>query len=131
MRASKLVISLALSLFFLYLTFFVPEFGRLFRGEAGLGEALVGHARFELSQFRNVLATMRWWPIAITGIVFFASLALRAWRWQILLRPLINMKFGHVFGAMNIGYMANNVLPFRMGEVYRAQVIYQLSGLSR
>ena len=41
------------------------------------------------------------------------------------------MKFGHVFGAMNIGYMANNVLPFRMGEVYRAQVIYQLSGLSR
>ena len=131
MRAPKLVISLALSLFFLYLTFFIPEIGKLFRGELGVGAALVGHPRFELSHFQGVMAAMRWSPILMTGIVFFASLALRAWRWQILLRPLVTMKFGQVFGVMNIGYMANNVLPFRMGEVYRAQVVYQLTGLSR
>ena len=131
MRISKLAISLGLSLFFLYLTFFIPQFGGLFRGELGLGAALIGHPRFELAHFEDVLAAIHWWPIFFTGLVFFASLALRAWRWQILLRPLVEMKYGHVFGAMNIGYMANNVLPFRMGEVYRAQVIYQLSGLSR
>jgi hypothetical protein len=48
-----------------------------------------------------------------------------------MLSPIVKMKLGDVFGVMNIGYMANNVLPFRMGEVYRAQVVYQLTGLSR
>ncbi len=131
MRSAKLVISLALSLFFLYLTFFIPQLGKLVHGEVGLTDGLFGHPRFELSHFQSVLAAIRWWPICLTGIVFFASLALRAWRWQLLLRPLVPMKFGQVFGTMNIGYMANNVLPFRMGEVYRAQVVYQLSGLAR
>lgn len=131
MRSSKLVISLALSLFFLYLTFFIPQFGKLLHGEVGLADGFFGHARFELSHFRGVLAAIHWWPILFTGIVFFVSLAVRAWRWQLLLRPLVQMRFGQVFGAMNIGYMANNVLPFRMGEVYRAQVVYQLSGLAR
>ena len=131
MRAVKLSLSLALSLFFLYLTFFVPELGRLFRGELSLLAAMFGHPRFELSQFRNVLEAMRWGPIFITAMVFFVSLALRAWRWKIMLGAIVKMNFGHVFGAINIGYMANNILPFRMGEVYRAQVIYKLTGLSR
>lgn len=131
MRMVKLSVSLALSIVFLYLTFFVPELGGLFRDEIGPGRAFFGHPRFELAQFQTVLATMRWGPIFLTGIVFLASLLLRAWRWQIMLGPIVKMKFSDVFGAMNIGYMANNVLPFRMGEVYRAQVVYQLSGLSR
>ena len=131
MRVVKLGLSLALSVFFLYLTFFVPALGKLFRGELPVVTALIGHPRFELSQFQHVLSAMRWGPILLTGIVFFASLALRAWRWQIMLAPITKMKFNDVFGAMNIGYMANNVLPFRMGEVYRAQVVHQLSGISR
>jgi hypothetical protein len=131
MRAIKLGFSLALSLFFLYLTFFVPHLGRLFHGEMPLGAALFGHPRFALSQFEDVLSAMRWGPIFLTGFVFFASLLLRAWRWRIMLTSIVPMKFSDVFGAMNIGYMANNVLPFRMGEVYRAQVVYQLSGMSR
>jgi uncharacterized protein (TIRG00374 family) len=131
MRALKLSFSLALSVFFLYLTFFVPALGALLRGESSLGASLFGHPRFEPSQFEAVLRDIHWGPILLTGLVFFASLALRAWRWHLILSPIVDMKFGYVFGAMNIGYMANNVLPFRMGEVYRAQVVYQLTGLSR
>jgi uncharacterized protein (TIRG00374 family) len=32
---------------------------------------------------------------------------------------------------MMVGYMANNLLPLRMGELYRAQVVWQICGLSR
>ncbi|RPH96958.1 UPF0104 family protein, partial [candidate division KSB1 bacterium] len=131
MRWTRLIISFGLSLLFLYLTFFIPQFGRFFAGECGFGEALVGHPRFDISQLGDVLARARWSPIAGAGVLFFTSLAVRAWRWQIMLGPIVRMRFMDVFAAMSIGYMANNVLPFRMGEVYRAHVVFQISGLSR
>jgi glycosyltransferase 2 family protein len=131
MRWMRLVLSFALSLLFLYLTFFVPRIGDLFGGSAGLGEVLFGHMRFDLTQLGHVLTTANWVPIGFAGILFFSSLALRAWRWRVMLAPLADISFGGVFSAMCIGYMANNVLPLRMGELYRAHVIHQISGLSR
>ena len=131
MRWMRLVLSFALSLLFLYLTFFVPQIGRFFGGSAGLGEALFGHMRFDLAHLGHVLTTANWIPIGFAGILFFASLFLRAWRWRVMLTPVVDISFGGVFSAMCVGYMANNVLPLRMGELYRAHVIYQISGLSR
>ncbi|MBU0508990.1 flippase-like domain-containing protein [bacterium] len=131
MRVARLAIGFGLGLLFLYLTFFVPHFGTWFDGETGIAEAFFGHARFDLSQLGRVIASADWTPIAWAGVLFFVSLVVRAWRWQIMLEPLVRMRFGDVFSAMCIGYMANNVLPLRIGEVYRAHVVYRLSGLSR
>lgn len=131
MRSLKLILSLAISAFFLYLTFFIPQPGKWFNGALSLGEAFFGTMRFDVSELGHVLTTANWVPIGFAGILFFGSLALRAWRWQLMLGPLVRIPFSGVFAAMNIGYMANNVLPFRMGELYRAHVIWQISGLSR
>jgi glycosyltransferase 2 family protein len=131
MRWTKLLLSLGISLFFLYLTFFIPRPSALFHGGMGAGEALFGQPRFDISQLGEVIAGARLLPIALAAVMFFVSLALRAWRWQIFLAPLKKISFHDVFAAMCIGYMANNVLPFRMGEVYKAHVIHQVSGLSR
>ncbi|MFZ5434661.1 MAG: lysylphosphatidylglycerol synthase transmembrane domain-containing protein [Calditrichota bacterium] len=131
MRYLKILISFGLSIFFLYLTFYVPHLGDLFRGEMAAGQALFGYPRFDLSQLGAAITSAHWQPIILTAILFVLSLLIRAWRWQIMLESITRMSFGNVFGAMCIGYMANNVLPFRMGEVYRAQVVYQISGTSR
>ncbi|MBI5059584.1 flippase-like domain-containing protein [candidate division KSB1 bacterium] len=131
MRGSKLLVSLVLSLFFLYLTVFKPHLGELFSATAGPGAALFSDPRFAISDLGRVLTQARWSWILLTGVVFMASLFIRAWRWRLMLRPLVRISFWRTFGAMSIGYMANNVLPLRMGEVYKAQVVHQLSGLSR
>jgi glycosyltransferase 2 family protein len=131
MRWTKLLVSFGFSLIFLYLTFYVPHFSGVMNGGTGLGDALFGSPRFDMSHLGRVIAEARMAPIAFAGVLFFASLLLRAWRWRIILAPLVKMSFHDVFAAMTIGYMANNVLPFRMGEVYKAHVIYQVSGLSR
>jgi uncharacterized protein (TIRG00374 family) len=130
-RWTRLVLSFGLSLFFLYLTFFIPSFGAMFRGELGIGQALFGHPRFDIVELGHVIASANWNPISLAGVLFAVSLFLRAWRWRLMLRPLVEISFHDVFAAMCIGYMANDVLPLRMGEVYRAQVVYQISGLSR
>lgn len=127
----RLAVSFGLSLIFLYLTFFIPHIGDMFRGQMGVGEAFFGHMRFDITHLGHVLATAQWIPILMALVLFFVALVVRAWRWRIMLQPLVPISFGDVFSAMSIGYFANNVLPLRMGEIYRAHVVYEMSGLSR
>ncbi|HVN86203.1 MAG TPA: lysylphosphatidylglycerol synthase transmembrane domain-containing protein [Candidatus Binatia bacterium] len=51
------------------------------------------------------------------------SLYIRAQRWQFLLRPLGAPPMKLMVAATNIGFMANMVLPLRIGEVVRAVLI--------
>ncbi|MBK6765936.1 MAG: flippase-like domain-containing protein [bacterium] len=130
-RYSKIVLSLGISGFFLYLTAFKPKFGAMFAGDLPVGEALFGFPRFNLSELGSVIASAQWSYILIAAVFFYATLFVRAWRWQITLRTLTDIKLMPTFGAMTIGYMANNLLPMRLGEVYRAQVVHQMTRLSR
>jgi uncharacterized protein (TIRG00374 family) len=132
MRASyKIAFGLTLSLLFLYLTIFSPHVRAALNGTERMGEALFGHPRFALADLAAVIRSADLRYILLTGVLFVATLLIRAWRWRLMLNPLVRMSFKDVFGAMCIGYMSNNILPLRMGELYRAQVVYQLSGLSR
>jgi uncharacterized protein (TIRG00374 family) len=131
MRWLRLIISFGVSLLLLYLTFYVPRPGGLFDGRFSIGEALFGRPRFDLAELGRVIVAADWRWIGLTGLLFFVSLGVRAWRWRVMLTPLVPIRFSEVFSAMCIGYMANNVLPLRMGEVYRAHVVYQMTGLSR
>lgn len=130
-RFSKILLSLAISLFFLYLTAFKPHFISLISGEMTPFIALFGSPRFNLGELGAVIRNAEWIYILVAGVVFYATQLLRAWRWRLTLLTLTQIKLLPTFGAMTIGYMANNLLPMRLGEVYRAQVIHQLSGLSR
>ena len=55
-------------------------------------------------------------PMLFTSIW---SLYIRAQRWRVLLRPVGNPAMRTLVAATNIGFMANMVLPLRMGEVIR------------
>ncbi len=51
----------------------------------------------------------------------------RAWRWQLLLRPLAHVPFGTLWVVASVAYMAINVLPIRMGEVVRPWLLSRRS----
>jgi uncharacterized protein (TIRG00374 family) len=55
--------------------------------------------------------------------IIFVNMALRALRWGYLLRPVKKIGFPNLFAGILIGFMANNVLPVRMGEFVRAYII--------
>ena len=56
-----------------------------------------------------------------------ASIFLRFWltavRWQLLLRPVKRIGVHRLFAITMIGFMANNVLPARLGEFVRAYAL--------
>lgn len=76
-------------------------------------------------------ADYRWLPLLVA--VLFASHAVRAWRWKLLLDGLPEaadrpVTFGTSFGAVLVGYMVNYAAP-RAGEVVRVGVVARRAGL--
>ncbi len=84
--------------------------------------------------FRLLLANLRGanylYLVPIVAIIFL-SIALRAVRWGYLLRPVKKIGFSNLFEGILIGFMANNVLPVRMGEFVRAYIIGRSERISK
>jgi glycosyltransferase 2 family protein len=58
------------------------------------------------------------------------SYYIRAIRWRLLLMPLKPTRMKHLFPATIIGYMANNLLPARLGEFVRAYTLAKSESLT-
>ena len=67
------------------------------------------------------------WLLGAGVAVATAGFFLRAVRWRVLLRPLRpEITLHSSFAAVAIGFMANNLLPARIGELVRAYAISRL-----
>ncbi|MCU0484988.1 MAG: flippase-like domain-containing protein [Anaerolineales bacterium] len=75
-------------------------------------------AAWRLADYRWVLASM---------LATVAWLVVRTVAWRVLLKN--KAAFSHVFFAINQGYLLNNLLPFRLGEVGRAFLLGRKSRL--
>lgn len=110
-KKRTLIITLGwiISLLFLYLTF----------------------KQINLSELWNTLKSANYlWVIPNIIVVMFAMFH-RAYRWQIMLDPIKHVNLHDLFASTMVGFMANNVLPLRMGEFVRAYSIGRLGNLSR
>jgi uncharacterized protein (TIRG00374 family) len=65
--------------------------------------------------------------LLIGVLLFLLSLVLRALGWRTILANKVS--FPSAFFTMNEGYLLNNILPFRLGEVGRALLLGRSSGL--
>jgi len=108
-RLIQLVIGLACTLFFLAIAFYRVQLG-------AVGAALAGADPF--------------W-VAAAMLVYALNLAVRAWRWQVILRPVAAIPFPIVARALLVGYGLNAVMPARLGELFRAEFFKKTYGLSR
>ena len=68
--------------------------------------------------------------LLLAVVVATLTFPIRALRWRVLLRAEggVVPPMGAVWHATAIGFMANNVLPFRLGEVIRALAVTRLGG---
>jgi conserved hypothetical protein len=70
-----------------------------------------------------------WLALAVAAIV--GDLLFRAVRWQVLIRPIRAVPFRRLTAYMLVGYLANNVLPARLGELVRSHYLGDREGISR
>ncbi len=70
------------------------------------------------------------WIILLVVFVS-ADVLMRAVRWRVLLTPLARVPLRATLASLLVGYLANNVLPARLGEVVRSHDLGERTGVSR
>ena len=105
----KYLIGLLVSLVFLYLAFRKVDYSELW-------EALKG---------------ANYWYIFPNIVLVVLSMWMRAYRWRFMIDPIKRVGLGRLFSSVMIGFMANNVLPARLGEFVRAYSLGTKEDISR
>ncbi len=79
----------------------------------------------ELAEVWHDLRAANYWWLLPGVAVYFVAVWARTWRWDYMLRPLKHIPLRRLFPVVVIGYMGNNIYPFRAGEVLRSYVLRQ------
>ncbi len=69
----------------------------------------------------------------LPGVALYFAIAVvfRTVRWRLLLAPMKRIGTGRLFPVVIVGYMANNILPVRMGEIVRSYYLGQREDVSK
>lgn len=67
----------------------------------------------------------------VACLFYFGDVLVRALRWQLLLSPIKQVSWRRLYSPLIIGYMANNLLPLRAGELARAYLVGQREQVSK
>ena len=105
----KFIIGLLVSLVFLYLAFRKVDFSELW----------------------SALKGANYWYILPNIVLVILSMWMRAYRWKFMIHPIKKVGLGRLFSTVMIGFMANNVLPARLGEFVRAYSLGAKENISK
>jgi uncharacterized protein (TIRG00374 family) len=74
----------------------------------------------EVDELLNALAKPNYLWLIPNLVFVMGSMFQRAYRWRYMLEPIKRVNYSNLLAATCIGFMANNVLPLRLGEYARA-----------
>jgi glycosyltransferase 2 family protein len=87
--------------------------------------------RVHLQEVYRSLKSANYFLILPNMVVVLLCMVIRAERWKYLLRPIGDFGMKRLFPSVMIGFMANNILPARLGELVRAYSFGANSGQSK
>jgi hypothetical protein len=77
----------------------------------------------KLSELADDLSTMQWSWIALAVVADITVYVWHGLRWRLLLRPVVAVNVERPVRAIYIGLFANEILPFRVGELLRCYLM--------
>ncbi len=98
-------------------------------GGVAVSVAVLGWALYQVD-LREAVRTLGrfgpWWAVPML-LCYLSSFLVRGVRWRLLLEPVEKVSWSTSTGVIFSGYMANNLLPLRLGEIVRALVLGQVT----
>ena len=89
-------------------------------GAVSVGLLLLLFYQVDLGELKDALRDANYFLLAPSIAVYFIAVLFRAVRWRYLLAPMELIPVGRLYPVVVIGYMANNLLPVRLGELVRS-----------
>jgi uncharacterized protein (TIRG00374 family) len=109
--------------------------GRLLRGTIGIGISLVALAlvirQIDVASVAQVLSTAVPAWLGVMLLFQLIDVAVRGLRWERLLAPVHRVPYLRTLDYLLVGYLANNILPARLGELVRSHYLGDREGVSR
>jgi hypothetical protein len=87
--------------------------------------------KVDLKNFLSVLRNVKYQYTIPVIFLNLAGFVLRAYRWKYILEPVKVIKTRRLFSSVMISFMANNILPIRLGEFVRAYSIGKMENISK
>lgn len=87
--------------------------------------------RTDPSKMVEALRGANYWWVAPAVLVYVLSVWVRAVRYRYIVRSVRDIPSAALFPILIIGYMANNLLPARAGEIVRAYVLGEQHGVPK
>ena len=100
----------------------------------GIGVSIILLAYFlftvDIRRMLDALAGANYWYIIPAVGMYFVSVYFRSMRWSVMLKRLKPVGARRLFPVVVVGYMANNIIPMRLGELVRSYYLSQREGIS-
>ncbi len=85
----------------------------------------------DLDELATAFGNANYWYVVPAAVLSLLSLWFRVVRWRYLLDHIKRVEFSSLMSSASIGFMANHVLPVRLGEIIRAYVIGRKEQISK
>ena len=79
----------------------------------------------------SALSQARPLPMLVSIVMYWLAIGLRTVRWRTLLSGCVSLTLGQVGQCLIIGYAINNILPARLGELFRVDFVRRQYGVAR
>ena len=76
-------------------------------------------------ELTDYLVSINYFWVIPSALVALLAFAVRALRWQLILRSAHRIGFWRAFHPLMLGFMLNCILPARAGEVARPAILYK------
>ncbi len=97
----------------------------------GVGLLFLAFRRTDLPEVWHAMTSARLPFLLLAALVGLAESLVRAYRWKSLFGRGSRTRLRPLYTSMMIGYLANNFLPARMGEIVRIYVFGITTGISK
>lgn len=86
--------------------------------------------KIDLRKTAGALRSANYWWFVPALAMYFIAVWFRTLRWHVLLRPMKSVGVARLYPVVVVGYMANNLLPLRAGELVRSLFVSRREGVS-
>ena len=83
------------------------------------------------SRLLEALAQANYWYVAPAVLLYQVSTLVRTMRWRTLLKHMRHVRVARLYPVVVVGYMANNLLPMRIGELVRSYYLGEREQISK
>lgn len=131
MNRPKILLGMLVSILFIYLIIWKPQLAAILHGQTSLGQGLFGQSRIDFGRFIVIMQEVTIWPLIVCFFLTPLHVFIRAHRWKLMVEPVGKLTLYESFSLQMVGYLANSVLPLRMGEVVRGVLLSDRLGCSK